>query len=254
MSQWTHIRGGMELSSSAFEYKGKNNTAYLPYPEEQFVVLPPTIFTTYDEGWKPKDHKLGFKCIVRSLPRARKYLDEAFKLLPNGEVGIVYSPVQDDRMCYCSSSNFDHPCEKKCFKAAINKMYNKLDSPLDNYTYSELKRVYGIEMAGVDYVTGFTIGIRDDLRCASGESVMEGLEKFFDHLYKNRITVEDGYLEWEDEYNSGAIWAWRSSRLNRTEFSFLKLDKKTNKILWSKDYKTKDIKSLELISEEKTYE
>ena len=71
MSQWTHIRGGLKLSSNPCEFKNKENPdyhfgsedAYLPFPEEQIKIAMPY-----------KD--LDFNPYVYSLPRAKKYIEK----------------------------------------------------------------------------------------------------------------------------------------------------------------------------------
>lgn len=257
MSQWTHVTGGMELESPAVELdkckvsrpKGLRNEendaefdaywkeiskkAYYPFPDEQFKVGIPILI----DGCADGSHYIKIDAYEYSLPRARKYLDEAFNMLPQGELGWHYSILQDNTHCGCSSSYLDLNCAKKAFKKEILKLYAK-DSMYDCLTFKELQKYQKIEMGFVDHVHNFVIGIREDLRYCSGQELQKALEDFFMYLDKHDITVEDGYLQWIDEWDDDHIYAWRKSRLNHEdEHEFLLLDKKTNKILHSKIYR-----------------
>lgn len=280
MSRWTHIRGGMELTSRPHEFKGQKSTAYgskdayLPFPEEQLKIRAPRPGLTFaSETDEEQEATLTFKVRIYSLPRARKYIERAFQLLPQGEVGIKYSINQDSDYCWSSSSCFDYPCDEKAFKKAVEKMYRDDSWSL---SFKDLDRYYHIETDMIDRVEGINIGIRTDVRYCSGEEMLEGLEKFFNYLRENDIDVEDGYLEWEDEYNvydeeRHYYYCWRCSRItDETEvlYNFHKIDYDTNKILWTKTYKRPKITKLnkqgkececidwdaEIIVEEKTYE
>ena len=257
MSQWTHIRGGFELDSSAVEIdksKIKNpkpkgprtaenekefiaywedykKSAYYPYPEEQFVLGTPTLQDT----WEGKAYT-RIQVYEYSLPRARKYIEEAFELLPQGEVGWHPSIKQDKYDCRASSSCSDFKCQQKAFEKGILNLYK------DEFPYmkfKELNKLLKFEIRWLDHITGIIIGIRDDIRYCSGKEMQEGLEKFFMYLDEHDITVEDGYLEWQDEWDDDHIYAWRKSRLSNDDHEFLLLDKKTNKILHSKIYRAK---------------
>ena len=259
MSQWTHIRGGFELRSTPYEQKKftleepneKDGEAwrkwriawgksfYLPYPEEQFKLSMPVLGWHYDET-REETRTLDFRATLYSLPRARKYLDEAFKLLPQGEVGFRYSIKQDVYDSHSSCSGFMTPCLSKYYKDALTKMYHSEDF-FYNYDANDLFYLFNVEKeCSVDEVDGIVIGIRDDIRYCSGDEMMHSLEEFFSYLIKNGIEVEDGYLEWEDEYEPEVIFAWRCSRLSADiAYQFMKLDAKTNKILYSKEYRYK---------------
>lgn len=270
MSQWTHIRGGLELVSTPFEKKKAPKSLiepkredfesdeafdkadrrygyelrkllYLPYPEEQFKLGMPKPGMSY--GKKKKDgkreefHTIEFEAKIYSLPRARKYIEEAFKLMPYGESGLRYSLDQNAKDSRSSSSGFMFPCEYKAYQDAINKLY-KSENPWDSYTYEQLRKYCHIEEeCSVDSVNHVLVAIRDDIRYASAQEVQEGLEKVFKYLLDHDIEVEDGYLEWIDEYDPQHIYAWRYSRLSgRFGHQFLVLDKKTNQIIHSKTW------------------
>lgn len=262
MSQWTHIRGGMQLESSPYEQKkftleepdkSKDEDAwykwriawgksfYLPYPEEQFKLSMPGLGwycgKKKKDGTREEGRTLEFRAYLYSLPRAKKYLDEAFKLLPQGECGFRYSIKQDVYDGHSSCSGFMTPCLNKYYKDALTRMYHNEDS-FYNYTADDLFKWFHVDKeCSVESITGMVIGIRDDIRYCSGEEMMKGLEEFFKYLAEHDITVEDGYLEWEDEYEPDVRYAWRNSRLSfGIEHQFLVLDKKTNKILKSKTY------------------
>lgn len=250
MSQWTHIRGGIELVSNPHEFKGKNpdyhygsKDAYLPYPEEQLKITAPTprVFTKNKKG--EKDVELMFRAYLYSLPRAKKYIKEAFDLLPQGEVGWSYSMNQTVYNGSSSSGDFEYPCDEKAFKQAVTNMYHNEDTWV-RYDYDELKKYYNANLSWVEIVDSIIIGIREDIRYCSGEELLEGLEKFFNYLREHDITVEDGYLEWEDEYalysDRPYYYCWRCSRISDgidDLYSFHKIEYKTNKVLWTKTYR-----------------
>ena len=247
MSQWTHIRGGFELISTPYEFKGKKDhhcgskDAYLPYPEEQFQIEAPRPFKSKNNK---KEVGMSFRANVYSLPRAKKYIEEAFKLLPQGETGWSYAMNQTIYNGSSSSSYFDYPCQRKAFKNAVTKMYGS-DAWWHDRTYDELKRYYDIQIDWIDIIDGIVIGIREDLRDCSGEELLEKLVEFFLYLKKNDIDIEDGYLEWEDEWAAFTekpyFYCWRHSRIGHNAFSELftiqKIEYKTNKVIWSRSYR-----------------
>jgi hypothetical protein len=273
MSQWTHIRGGLELVSTPYEMKKMPKSLvepkkedfeteeafekahdkyrweirkllYYPYPEAQFKLLMPEPGISYGKkkknGKREEFHTIDFKAKVYSLPRARKYIEEAFKLMPQGEVGFRYSLDQNDKDSSSSCSGFMVPCDYKAYQDALNRLY-KAQNPFDSYTYEDLRRWFHIdEECSVDEVSHIIVGIRDDIRHASAEEVQEGLEKAFKYLEDHEISVEDGYLEWQDEYEPDYIYAWRFSRLSwGISHQFLKLAKRTNQVVHSKTWAAK---------------
>ena len=210
MSNWVHIRGIVELISNPHEFKGINpdrhwgsKDAYLPSPDEQIKFIDKEVY-------------------LFSLPRAKKYIDKAFELLPQGEVGYSYAISQTENNTYISGNMFDYPCDEEIFKQK----------------YPEQK------YSSINDVSSFILGIREDIRYASGEEMLEGLEKFFKYLIDNNIAIEDGYLEWEDEYikykeKNPYFYCWRKSRIGDVSivYTFQKIAYKNNKVLWSKTYK-----------------
>ena len=259
MSQWTHIRGGFELESPAVELnkcklsrpKGKRTEkndakweaywqevykkAYYPFPEEQLKIGVPTLVQCFDNECYTKVDAYEY-----SLPRARKYLEKAFEMLPQGELGWHYSILQDNSHCRSSSSDFDYNCSKKQFEKEVVDLYNRdNDGFYLNSTFKELEKYQKIRLGMVDHVHSFVIGIRDDLRYCSGPELQKALEKFFMYLEDNHIEVEDGYLEWQDEYDPDHIYAWRKSRIEEESHEFLILDRKTNKVIHSRLLKAK---------------
>ena len=277
MSQWTHIRGGLELVSGPYEERKpkkplvepkredfeteeafkdahakyrweERKLCYFPYPEEQFKLtmpIPATTYTWHGKDRKRKDHRsIQVKAYVYSLPRAKKYIEEAFKLMPQGELGFRYSLDQNVYDSSSSSSGFWMPCEYKTYKEAINRMY-KHDNYFDNYTYDDLRKWFHIDDdCSVEHVNHILVGVRDDIRYCCADDVQEGLEKMFAYLAEHGIGVEDGYLEWQDEYDPDHIYAWRHSRLGFSiSHQYLTLDKKTNKVIHSKTWvRKKDAK------------
>lgn len=268
MSQWTHIRGGLELHSDPYEIKKASKPLiepkeedfekkedylkawnkygdklsklyYYPYPEEQFKLRSPEPDVVYgkmkSDGKREEYNSLSFEADVYSLPRARKYIGQAFDLMPQGESGFRYSLDQKSTDCSSSSSSFYYPCQQKAYQEALTKMYS-IDGTESVWSYDLMKRCWHIEdYCWVNNVDGILVGIRDDIRYCSAEAVQEGLEKAFKYLEEHGIYVEDGYLEWEDEYDPDYIYSWRNSRLSSDiTHQFLKINKNTNEILHSK--------------------
>ena len=273
MSQWTHIRGGLELVSTPYEMKKapksltepkrenfetdeafekahdkyrweEKKLLYFPYPEEQFKLDMPKPGMTYDKkkknGKREEYPTINFSAKIYSLPRARKYIEEAFKLMPQGECGFRFSLDQIATDCSSSCGGFMVPCEYKAYQDAITRLY-KSDNPWDSYTYEDLRTWFHIkDECSVDSVNHILVGIRDDIRYCSAQEVQKGLEKVFKYLEEHEISVEDGYLEWQDEYEPDYIYAWRNSRLSwGISHQFLKLDKNTNTVVHSKTWAVK---------------
>lgn len=244
MSQWTHVKGSIKLNSTPYEVKGKKDikygskNVYLPFPKEQVKLLEPESY--YEKDDKERIYSgIRFQCNIYSLPRAKKYIDSAFELLPYGESGWSYTIHQDDNCCSSSSSDFTHPCDEKAFGNKLEEIY----SSYGGMDYKTIQKFQHIEVGWIDHVNEMIIGICENIRYSSGEEMLEGFEKFFDYLFKNNITPIDGYLEWFDDYNRDYFYAWRPCNPTgiededyRHKYTFYKLDRKTNKILWSKSY------------------
>lgn len=268
MSQWTHIRGGMELISSPYEmkpmpkslvepkkedfeteeafekaydeYRAKvRKLYYYPYPEEQFKLEMPRPGYSYGKkkknGKREEYHTVEFEAKVYSLPRAKKHIEAAFDLMPQGELGFRYCYDQNANDCSSSCSGFMMPCQYKAYQDALTRMYKSEDA-WHSYTYEQLRKYWHIrEECSIDSVSHIVVGIRDDIRYCSAQDVQEGLELVFKYLDEHDIDVEDGYLEWQDEWDPDYIYAWRKSRLDFSiSHQFLKLDRRTNEVVHSK--------------------
>ena len=232
MSQWTYVRGCMELSCTPYETKFKEpqpftwhqtlddeqkeiwrnwvtkwrKGLYLPYPEEQFKITTPVVLERYRKPTKknPSDtEKVLFceECFVYSLPRAKKYLDEAFDLLPHGEVGFRYAIKQD---CYDYTSSviqtFEEPCLNKYYKAAIDKLYQN-EGHWEQRTFEDLVKYQGLnEEVTTNNVNDMTIGIVESLRWCSADELQKGLEDFFQYLRDHDFEINNVLLEWTDCY------------------------------------------------------
>lgn len=259
MSEWTYVKGSLELESSPVELNKKFNLAepkredfgsreeyeeahdeyraayrkalYLPYPEEQFKLGAPII------RGRAKESRIAFDgtCIY-SLPRAKKYIEEAFKLFPQGELGFRYWLDQNGNDGTCSSSGFLLPCLYKYYRGAIDRMYSQFSSRWDDskWNFKDLKKRCGVE-EDCGYVTVSTIycGVNTSLRWATAEEVKDSLIKFIEYLKEHGISINDGYLEWYDSYTvyGGFRYAFRTGEWIG-EYSIMKLDKDTNKIIW----------------------
>lgn len=258
MSRWTHITGSIELSSEPFEYKKINvpkpsyprteendedwskywdelkKKAYYPYPEKQFVLGTPTFQDTFDH--KPYTR---IQVYEYSLPRAQKYIDEAFDLLPYGEVGWHPAIKQDKYDCRMSSSCGEYDCQKKAFQKGVLDLY---EDEFAGISFKDLEKLLKLDLSWIDHVGNIVIGIREDIRYCSGLEMMKGLEQFFAHLRKNGIDLESGYLEWYDEWDPDHIYALRCSTLfDDCHYKFMILDTKTNQVLYTKKYDYKKL-------------
>lgn len=269
MSQWVYIRGCMELSCSPFESKCKEDapfdwtkdlnddekeiwykwvakwkrSLYLPYPEEQFKITAPRMLNRYHKPTKknPSDSETVLHvddAFIYSLPRARKYLDEAFKLLPQGEVGFRYAVKQD---CYDSSSitmfsyEFEQPCLNKYYKDAINKLYYN-EGHWSQWTFDDLVKYQKLnKVCSVNNVNSMTIGIVESLRWCSADELQKGLENFFQYLRDNEFDINTVLLEWVDCYEENLLHKCTTS----SEFDaivFETINTKTNQVIYRKTY------------------
>ena len=275
MSEWTYVRGGLELSSSPFEVdknfnmvspKRKDfnsdkeyenaveeyrtayhNAVYLPYPEEQFKLGSPILGHTYDYSKKPKKNKFGYKvypekkCItfdgtaIYSLPRAKPIIEEAFKLFPQGELGFRYVLDQKAEDSASSMSGFMHKCLYEYYHNAINKMYKEFSHTYANdWDYETLSKYIGIEEdCSYDCINEIICGISISLRYATADEFYHCLLEVINYLTEHDIEINHGYLEWHDSYTyyQGYRYAFRTGSWFG-EYDIMKLDLKTNKILW----------------------
>lgn len=261
MSQWSHIQGCLLLSSEPFEFRKikleppapmRNDeehpelvdawekwrdayvkSAYLPFPEEQFKIGRPLI-----RRHEKKDPSLYINNVsIYSLPRARKYIEEAFSLMPQGEVGFTYAIKQDWTNCRESSSWFEFPCLKKYFKEAVTKLY-QVDKSYYSYTYDELRKYYKLEdTPWVDKVNEIVVGIVEDLRYCSYKDLEDGLEAFIKHLEKNKVNIIGGVLEFIDDWENFEQKRKHIFRAQEYEgFVFETIDMNTNTIIHKKIY------------------
>lgn len=271
MSRWTHIRGGFELNCDPFEHKGVkipkpqktdfeneedfleardkyldsyDKGYYLPYPKEQFKLPMPVIGIDWSKDKENGTHCLEFEwAYIFSLPKARKYIEEAFKLLPQGETGFRYSLDQNEHDWSSGLFGFyGYPCLDKYYKEEVERLYQS-SLCYKKCSFKDLKRRFDLkDECGIHIVDAILVGVRSDLRWCSGTELLKGLEDYFKKLEENEIKVEDGYLEWDDEYEPDIRYSWRVSRLwDETYHEFFKIDIKTNNIIWSKKYNRKKL-------------
>ncbi len=269
MSEWTYVRGSLQLNSSPFEIDANfnqvepkredfksdkkyekaldeyrtayHNAIYLPYPEEQFKLGAPVI------GSVPGKDKTKWKAgisfddtYIYSLPRAKKYIEEAFKLFPQGELGFRYWLDQnsyDGRSC---AGSFIHPCLYSYYHEAVDKLYSSFPTKWGSYwNFEKLNEYIGIEEdCSFETVSTIFCGVHTSLRDATAKEVMDSLINFIKYLNKYDILVESGYLEWYDTYTlySGYRYAFRTGSWFG-EYSIMKLDAETNKIIWKLEHK-----------------
>ena len=243
MSQWIHIRGAIEFNSPIYEYKKPKpddrkeenrekwfeyyHSAYFVDPKEQLKLgAPEPHYYSSSETAVVRFHVFEY-----SLPRAKKYIEEAFKLLPQGECGISYWVNQDNSRSWSSSNSFDFKCEEKQFIKAVTELYNKSRSvPL---TENEVKKDSSIENAWIEYVNNFVVTIKDDIRYADGIEMLHCLEEFFLYLESKDIETDDGCLEWTDNYRPDFLFGWRSIGIDNY-FYVRKIS--TDTIVYSKRY------------------
>lgn len=279
MSEWTYVRGCLELDSSPFEVdknfncvspkrkdfnsdeefenavevyrEAYHNAIYLPYPEEQFKLGAPIVGTCPDYTKPKKKNKYGFetylekRCIkfdgtlIYSLPRARPIIEEAFKLFPQGELGFRYSLDQNENDSTSSISGFMHKCLFEYYHNAIDKMYASFNHDWKStWNFEDLDKYIGVEEdCGYGCVGEIICGINTSLRCATADEVYHSLLKVIAYLNENDIEIPHGYLEWNDSYTSykGYRYAFRTGYWIG-EYDIMKLDLKTNKIIWKRSH------------------
>lgn len=261
MSQWTHIKGSLKVSSGPHECrkikikkptslrneenneqwdkwrKAYLNSTYLPFPQEQVKISMPTIIS-YSKGFYTQ-----FDMVIYSLPRAKKYIDEAFSLLPYGELGWHPAIKQGFEDSVSSSSYMDNKCDIKAFQESILNSYNNKDVNYGFWDWKTLKKCQNIELGWVHNVNDILIGIQENIRHCSGEEMLEGLENFFNCLEKHDIEIDEGYLEWVDDWNQDFYFVCRidTSFYPQCARKFMKIEKETNKIVWSKSYTYKKV-------------
>lgn len=243
MSQWVHIRGAIEFSSPVYEYKKPKpanrkeenrekwfeyyQSAYFVDPKEQLKLGAPEAY--YDSS--SERAKVRFQVFEYSLPRAKKYIEEAFKLLPQGESLCSYWVNQDNTRSYSSCNSFDFKCEEKQFLKAITALYNQ--SEIIPLSEDQVKKYSGIENGWIEHVNNFVVTIRDDIRYADGIEMLHCLEKFFSYLDSKDIETHAGCLEWEDDYRPDFLFGWRCVGIDNY-FYVRKIS--TDTILYSKRY------------------
>ena len=228
-----------------------HKAVYLPYPEEQFKLGAPIVTEVPDRTQpKVKGHDgrmlypdksvIGFNgTVIYSLPRAKPILEKAFRLFPQGELGFRYTLEQREVDANSSVGGFIHPCLYKYYHDAITKAYSNFSSPYgEKWTYEELVRYIGVEEdCQYECASNIICGVFASLRDATAEMVYESLISFLKFLEEREIDVY-GYLEWYDSHSAwaGYRYAYRSGSWTG-EYTIMKLDFKTNKIIWKLEHK-----------------
>lgn len=231
MSRWTHINGSLVLTGSVYETKvnekTKKVTKYIPFPQKQIKVHSPYI--TLD---KDGNKQTRWSATEYSLPRCKPIIEEAIKLLPQTETGYIHYVLGQDKNnvdLSIMNSNYFSLSEEKEFERQINMFYN-----IDTYNkkssyYRLLKRTNRLKIWAIERCTRFTLSLSDDIRYCSGYKLLDCLEKFFDKLASHNINLFQGYLEWDDEYESDFIFAIRQKQYGALKYMLL--DRKDNHII-----------------------
>lgn len=242
MSQWTHVKGTIQLNATPFEFKGEGEeqTKYLPLPEQQFKLMPPLLRHKHPQPKDPNEINacLEFGAEIYSLPRAEPIIEKLFtEILPHNELGlgVTHSLYQRPHDAHMSSSGFDCEDIEKAFKEAVSKMYSA-DDPWRGRSFERLEKWEGACLGMIQYIDAFILSLRSDIRYCSGVEFMEAWRKFLAELGKYNIWFDEGYLEWEDEYDPHHIYAWRSGYLTDIRHQFMILDPVTNEILYAEKY------------------
>lgn len=238
MSQWTHIRGGLEFSGRPYEREEtgdpKKPRLRLPFPEEQVTLLPPEAgIRSRPDG--SKHAVLEFSSVVWSFPRCKPIIDRAAKaFLPHGEGMLEYSLARPQSHLGSSGNYFHFEDSEAEFKRQIREAYRE---PLTGtlWSFEQLEEWNGIELQSEYISPRILFTVRDDVRYCSADDMTLSLERFLFFLHGMGIDVEDGYLEWEDEYDPRHRYAFRNSRIKFSDDgAFLVLDAKTNLVVASK--------------------
>lgn len=258
MSQWTHIRGCIELEVSPFDMVMKDGTKLphnpnswnhsedvsyvLPCPDEQIQVAMPRYFVAL----KP-DNDIGDDCYqkvdveIYSLPRARPIIERIFKkTFPDNELGEgvthCLNQFPHDASSMSSSLRGDETLERQV-KEGIAKLYEKHSTGFPLVEYDDIGEEDGsVRIGFIHEITRVLLGIRDDVRYCSGAEMMRSIKAFLDEITLNDILIEDGYLEWEDEWAPDYLFAWRKSRMDNKVYEFMILDAYTNERIYTETY------------------
>lgn len=199
MSQWTHVKGCIDLSGSAAAVDHNNKTAvtkyYLPYPDEQLKLSAPK------PTWVPEGKTRGgidYRVKVYCLPRCKEIVDSIMKLFPSGENNIINYSLYQPKNRFRLSRGSLNPWEENIVQNRILRQYQDEEDFVG--TWEELKDYYNINIGWVDCATDFTLTISDDLRYCSGVEFLDALEKGIVSLKEQGIEVTEGIIDWADDY------------------------------------------------------
>ena len=134
-----------------------------------------------------------------------------------------------------AQAGFIHPCLYNYYHDAVNKMYSSFPARWGSqWSFKDLSEYVGVEEnCSFENVSLIFCGIHTSLRDASAEGVKDSLIKFIKYLNEHDISIDSGYLEWYDSCTSyyGYRYAFRTGSW-LGEYSIMKLDLKTNEIIW----------------------
>lgn len=233
MSRWTHIRGALNCSASIFDKKIKKDGKEIysmPFPEEQFILGAPRLMTDVENNTT-----LNFKVYEYAAPRVKPIIDKLIAdHMPYGEIGLTYYINYNKRDSDSSSSCFDFPCEQKLFKQAIEDFYSKDADPFEYNDYEYLVKSNDINLSWVERNSEFSFTIDDNIRYCSGEDLLLSLEKLFKGFEDNRIWVDAGVLQWDDEYIENYYFQFKVSSNCEKQFSLI--SREDNHIIAYKKY------------------
>lgn len=197
MSRWTHVIGAFRFNTDPHVFtkdKNGNITAELPYPDEQFILKPPSL----------GENCLKFDVSLYSLPKVKPLFEKFSKeFLPHGEFGLTYFLNQQKNDHRSSSNHMDYSCDEEIFEEKLTKLYE--DSPL----YRINRQLF--EVGWIDTCSDFTFTVDDDIRWCSGYQLMAAFERLFAELSKEEIWLDNGCIEWFDEYESDLVFSIRKS-------------------------------------------
>ena len=257
MSRWTHIRGCIELEASPYDMVMKDGTKLphnpktwncsedvsyvLPYPDEQIQIAMPRYFVTMKSDSDGDDgcyQELDAE--IYSLPRAKPIIERIFKnTFPDNELGlgVAHSLGQFPHNASSMSSSCLNETLERQVKNSIAKLYEKHSTGFPLVEYDDISERDGDTRIGdIHEITRVLLSIRDDVRYCSGAEMMRSIKAFLDKITLNDILIEDGYLEWEDEWAPDYLFAWRKSRMDNKVYEFMILDAYTNERIYTETY------------------
>lgn len=186
MSNWTHVVGNLRLSRNVYS-KNTDGEYVIKYPKEQGRIIKA-------RKWCKEDPILVDMEIV-SMPIVKRIVKPLIeKILPQGECGLTYYLNQRRGDYVTSRSYFKDDTEKEIFEWLCKKRFG------DKYNDKDYK------LGWIQQNDRFALTIDDDIRDCSGDDLYNAFMELLFAFDKEEITIDDGVMEWRDEWNSELVY------------------------------------------------